>query len=55
MEVLFGAEDARSQHSRETKINIEQKRPIVDLVVRLGKSECGLVFMYAMSENGQNT
>ena len=34
MEVLFGAADARSQHSRETKINIEQKRPIVDLAVK---------------------
>ena len=30
MEVLFGAADTRSQHSRETKINIEQKRPIVE-------------------------
>ena len=39
MEVLFGAADTRSQHSRETKVNIEQKRPIVDLAV---KKECGL-------------
>ena len=35
MEVLFGAADTRSQHSRETKINIEQKRPIVEGRVRL--------------------
>ena len=40
MEVLFGAADTRSQHSRETKVNIEQKRPIVDL-----SSKCGLPVM----------
>ena len=42
MEVLFGAADARSQHSRETKINIKQKMPIVDLAV---KGACGLPSM----------